>query len=88
MNWSKVRICLGCGVDLGPDVRIGVARVVPNRDIADYLAEVAAGATGMAFWPFIGISLIGRAARFFIVAAMSKKRRMPEGGTERTRCET
>jgi hypothetical protein len=27
-------------VDLGPDVRIGVARVVPNRDIADYLAEV------------------------------------------------
>jgi len=27
-------------VDLGPDVRIGAARVVPNRDIADYLAEV------------------------------------------------
>jgi hypothetical protein len=27
-------------VDLGPDVRLGSARVVPNRDIADYLAEV------------------------------------------------
>ena len=26
--------------DLGPDVRLGAARVVPNRDIADYLAEV------------------------------------------------
>lgn len=26
--------------DLGPDVRLGSARVVPNRDIADYLAEV------------------------------------------------
>jgi len=27
-------------VDLGPDVRLGAERVVPNRDIADYLAEV------------------------------------------------
>jgi hypothetical protein len=27
-------------VDLGPDVRLGAARVVPNRDIADYLADV------------------------------------------------
>lgn len=27
-------------VDLGPDVRLGARRVVPNRDIADYLAEV------------------------------------------------
>jgi len=27
-------------VELGPDVRLGAARVVPNRDIADYLAEV------------------------------------------------
>lgn len=27
-------------VDLGPDVRLGAQRVVPNRDIADYLAEV------------------------------------------------
>jgi hypothetical protein len=27
-------------VDLGPDVRLGAARVVPNRDLADYLAEV------------------------------------------------
>jgi hypothetical protein len=27
-------------VDLGPDVRLGSARVVPNRDIAEYLAEV------------------------------------------------
>ena len=26
--------------DLGPDVRLGAARVVPNRDIADYLADV------------------------------------------------
>ena len=27
-------------VDLGPDVRLGAQRVVPNRDIADYLADV------------------------------------------------
>ncbi len=27
-------------VDLGPDVRLGARRVVPNRDISDYLAEV------------------------------------------------
>lgn len=27
-------------VDLGPDVRLDTARVVPNRDIADYLGEV------------------------------------------------
>ena len=27
-------------VDLGPEVRLGAQRVVPNRDISDYLAEV------------------------------------------------
>jgi len=27
-------------VDLGPDVRLGAERIVPNRDIAEYLAEV------------------------------------------------
>ena len=27
-------------VDLGPEVRLGAERVVPNRDIADYLAEI------------------------------------------------
>jgi hypothetical protein len=27
-------------VDLGPDVRLEAGRIVPNRDIADYLAEV------------------------------------------------
>lgn len=27
-------------VNLGPDVRLDAARIVPNRDIADYLAEV------------------------------------------------
>jgi FHA domain-containing protein len=27
-------------VDLGPEVRLGAARIVPNRDIADYLAAV------------------------------------------------
>jgi hypothetical protein len=27
-------------VNLGPDVRLGARRVVPNRDIADYLADV------------------------------------------------
>ncbi len=32
------------------------------------VATIAAGATGMAFWPFLGISLIGRSARFFLVA--------------------
>jgi membrane protein YqaA with SNARE-associated domain len=32
------------------------------------VATIAAGATGMAFWPFVIVSLIGRSARFFIVA--------------------
>jgi hypothetical protein len=27
-------------VELGPDVRLGAQRVVPNRDIADYLVDV------------------------------------------------
>ena len=27
-------------VDLGPDVRLGAQRIVPNRDIADYLVDV------------------------------------------------
>jgi hypothetical protein len=27
-------------VDLGPQVRLGADRVVPNRDVADYLAEI------------------------------------------------
>lgn len=27
-------------VDLGPDVRLGAQRMVPNRDLADYLAEI------------------------------------------------
>jgi len=34
------------------------------------VATIAAGATGMSFWPFIIISLIGRAARFFLVAVI------------------
>lgn len=34
------------------------------------VATIAAGATGMAFWPFVVVSLIGRAARFFIVATI------------------
>jgi membrane protein YqaA with SNARE-associated domain len=34
------------------------------------VATIAAGATGMAFWPFLGISLMGRAGRFFLVAAV------------------
>ena len=36
------------------------------------VATIAAGATGMAFWPFLGISLVGRAGRFFAVAAVLK----------------
>jgi membrane protein YqaA with SNARE-associated domain len=32
------------------------------------VATIAAGATEMAFWPFVGISLVGRSARFFLVA--------------------
>jgi len=32
------------------------------------VATIAAGATGMAFWPFVIVSLVGRSARFFIVA--------------------
>ena len=27
-------------VDLGPDVRLAAERIVPNRDIADYMADV------------------------------------------------
>ncbi len=34
------------------------------------VATIAAGATGMAFWPFVVVSLIGRSARFFLVAAV------------------
>lgn len=34
------------------------------------VATIAAGATGMAFWPFLIVSLIGRSARFFLVAAV------------------
>ena len=34
------------------------------------VATIAAGATGMAFWPFLLVSLLGRAARFFLVAAV------------------
>lgn len=34
------------------------------------VATIAAGATGMAFWPFLIVSMIGRAARFFLVAAI------------------
>jgi membrane protein YqaA with SNARE-associated domain len=32
------------------------------------VATIAAGATGMAFWPFLTVSLIGRASRFFLGA--------------------
>ncbi len=32
------------------------------------VATIAAGATGMAFWPFVLVSLVGRSARFFLVA--------------------
>lgn len=34
------------------------------------VATIAAGATGMAFWPFVLVSLLGRGARFFLVAAI------------------
>ncbi|HPA52215.1 MAG TPA: YqaA family protein [Thermoanaerobaculia bacterium] len=34
------------------------------------VATIAAGATGMAFVPFLLVSLVGRAARFFLVAAL------------------
>jgi membrane protein YqaA with SNARE-associated domain len=34
------------------------------------IATIAAGATGMSFVPFVVVSTIGRAARFFLVAAM------------------
>lgn len=34
------------------------------------VATIAAGATGMAFWPFIAVSLVGRAMRFFLVAVI------------------
>lgn len=34
------------------------------------VATIAAGATHMAFWPFILVSILGRGARFFLVAAI------------------
>ncbi len=34
------------------------------------VATIAAGATGMAFAPFVLVSLVGRAARFFLVAGL------------------
>jgi membrane protein YqaA with SNARE-associated domain len=34
------------------------------------VATIAAGATGMPFWPFVFVSIIGRGARFFIVSAI------------------
>ena len=34
------------------------------------VATIAAGATGMAFWPFLIVSCLGRAGRFFLVAAV------------------
>jgi membrane protein YqaA with SNARE-associated domain len=34
------------------------------------VATIAAGATGMAFLPFVLVSLVGRAARFFLVAGL------------------
>ena len=34
------------------------------------VATIAAGATGMAFVPFILVSIVGRGARFFLVAAL------------------
>lgn len=34
------------------------------------VATIAAGATGMAFWPFLAISAVGRAGRFFLVAGL------------------
>ena len=34
------------------------------------VATIAAGATEMAFWPFLMVSAIGRGARFFLVATI------------------
>jgi membrane protein YqaA with SNARE-associated domain len=34
------------------------------------IATIAAGATGMAFWPFVLVCIVGRTGRFFLVAAI------------------
>lgn len=34
------------------------------------VATIAAGATGMSFFPFLGVCIIGRGARFYLVAAI------------------
>lgn len=34
------------------------------------IATIAAGATGMAFWPFLFVSAVGRASRFLLVASI------------------
>lgn len=36
------------------------------------VATIAAGATAMPFWPFVFVSLLGRSARFFLVAVLLK----------------
>jgi uncharacterized membrane protein YdjX (TVP38/TMEM64 family) len=44
------------------------------------VATIAAGATGMAFWPFIGVSILGRAGRFFLVSAILRVFGVPVRG--------
>jgi membrane protein YqaA with SNARE-associated domain len=34
------------------------------------VATIAAGATGMAFWPFLLVSFVGRSGRFFLVSTI------------------
>jgi membrane protein YqaA with SNARE-associated domain len=34
------------------------------------VATIAAGATGMAFWPFLAVCVVGRGARFFLVSGI------------------
>ncbi|MDP6604779.1 MAG: YqaA family protein [Dehalococcoidia bacterium] len=34
------------------------------------VATIAAGATGMAFWPFLFVSFVGRSGRFFLVSTI------------------
>jgi membrane protein YqaA with SNARE-associated domain len=61
--WSKV---VGWYSDYGV-LFLLVAAFTP---VPFKVATIAAGATGMAFWPFLAASLVGRAARFFLVAAI------------------
>ena len=49
---------------------IGILAAAAFTPIPFKVFTIAAGATGMSFWPFLIVSAFGRAGRFFLVAAI------------------